>query len=143
MNVLLKIRMGHYELTEEQRRLHKSPRHMLQKDMVTKFKQDALQETGLVHYEKFDDVWEKAWEDGHAYGYEQVLQNLYALKQLLPNNFDQPRMPAAPGQVVQSQRSCREQLVEAIVLANRNGLYDAADFIKDAMGLGSKLRDRA
>lgn len=44
---------------------------------------------------------------------------------------DRPPRPGAGG--VQSQASLNDQLRRTIVLANAAGLYDAADFIRDAL----------
>ena len=38
------------------------------------------------------------------------------------------------------QRSLSDQLTELYALANRNGLYDAADFVRDCIGKASRIK---
>jgi len=41
-----------------------------------RFKTDALTEVGLSDHSKRDLIYEKAWADGHAYGYSEVFNCL-------------------------------------------------------------------
>lgn len=46
------------------------------------FKEDALKEVGLLNHPKADKIYNKAWNDGHAYGYGEVLTHLENLAEL-------------------------------------------------------------
>jgi hypothetical protein len=47
------------------------------------FKRDALREAGLERHPKKDKIFEKAWDDGHAHGLQEVMANLEQLADLV------------------------------------------------------------
>jgi hypothetical protein len=47
------------------------------------FKRDALVEVGLEHHPNKDKIFDKAWDDGHAHGLQEVMANLEQLADLM------------------------------------------------------------
>lgn len=64
-------RIGHEAFRVENRRLE------------AEFKADALEYVGLTNHRLAEKVWDKAWSDGHAYGYREVLNELEALADIV------------------------------------------------------------
>jgi hypothetical protein len=51
-------------------------------DLEEEFKNDALEHVGLANHPKKDKIYSYAWEQGHAYGFEEVLSTLNELSHL-------------------------------------------------------------
>lgn len=47
------------------------------------FKKEALEHVGLENHPKKDLIYSKAWEDGHAYGFSEVLCHLESLSDFI------------------------------------------------------------
>lgn len=51
--------------------------------LLHKFKEDALKEVGLLGTKWADKAWNKAYEDGHASGYNEIFQHLEDLADII------------------------------------------------------------
>ena len=51
--------------------------------LVDKFKADALAAVGLDGHPKADAAFDKAWSEGHAFGYNEVFKELRELADLI------------------------------------------------------------
>jgi len=51
--------------------------------LYDEFRKDAIEYVGLTGHPKADKIYDKAWEDGHSCGYEEVLIHLEELADLV------------------------------------------------------------
>jgi hypothetical protein len=78
-----KIEKDEYNAPSELYKTDKTRYREIEQKLAATFKADALEVAGLTGHPKADKVYSKAWENGHAYGYSEVLIHLLDLSELV------------------------------------------------------------
>lgn len=72
MDVREKINFGEYENKVPYSKLTRNAYNDEDREIRKKFREDLAKEFGMVNHPKESKLWDKAWDDGHAYGLMEV-----------------------------------------------------------------------